>query len=170
MALAAGNAFLPLSASPPTRVPLGRRVRNLILVWLGFSLLVGPASMPPETGVIGVISGVIAGVILLVPMAVVLGLIGGLWKETLVGGLWGLIIGLGASLVGGQAEVVRGASTCLIAGALAGATLPLMLDGLKKSLAVLAGLGVHHIRSPFSASRSIPSARTGGVSCTGSCG
>src|SRR6516162_5904221 len=82
---------------------LGRRVRNLSLLWLGIGAFVGPASMPPDGGAVGVVSGLIAGLMVMAPLGVALGLMGARWKETLCGGVWGLVLGAAAGWLGGEA-------------------------------------------------------------------
>src|SRR5262249_4991643 len=77
---AMSNATLPSSmpfGDPYAGVPpLGQRVGQGVLVWLAFVVPVGLATMPPNSGVIGVISGLIAGCIVLLPIGAILGAIG----------------------------------------------------------------------------------------------
>ena len=85
------------TAAEPTASPAEtfratlRRMPGMIAVWLGFGVLLGFVS-PAGTGPIGVAAGATAGVIVLTPMGVMLALLGGRWRETLAGGLLGLLI------------------------------------------------------------------------------
>ena len=126
------------TAAPPTS--LGRRVWNMSLVWLGFAAFVGPASMPPGGGAVGLVSGLIAGVIVLAPLGAALGLIGGGWKATLCGGAVGLAAGAAAGWLGGEASVLTRAATGLIAGGIAGATLLRLFRLFLRPLLALAAL------------------------------
>ena len=114
-------------ASPPG---LGKRVRAMAGVWLLFGVVVGAGSQPTEGGMLGVVAGIIAGVLVLPWLGVVLGLMGGRARETLLGGLPALLVGAAAGLAVGQADVVRWAGACLVFGGLAGATFPALCRGL----------------------------------------
>jgi hypothetical protein len=108
------------------------------LVWLGFALYVGATSMLPGADVIGLVSGAIAGVIVLVPIGVVLGLLGGRWKETCIGGVSGLTIGGLAGLLTGQANALLVANTGLVGGALLGATFSTLFHRVRAVVLALA--------------------------------
>src|SRR5262245_55508697 len=98
------NATLPAnmpSGDPYAGVPpLGQRVGQGVLVWLAFVLPVGLATMPPNSGAIGFISGVIAGCIVLLPVGAVVGAMGATWRFSLAGGVVGGLAGLAAFLAG----------------------------------------------------------------------
>jgi hypothetical protein len=74
------------SKAEPT---LGKRVRNVVLVWLLFGVVVGAGSGPPDSGVLGLVSGMIAGMMVLPFLGAVLGLLGGHAKEALLGAACG---------------------------------------------------------------------------------
>src|SRR5262249_25357369 len=116
-----------LSVPPPLTPPrgsLGKRVRNMTLLWLAFGALVGAGSMPPEAGTIGLLSGAIAGMLLLPFLGSVLGLMGGQCLETLAGALWGLMVGAAAAALTADADLLLKAALGLLVGGLAGATFP----------------------------------------------
>jgi hypothetical protein len=95
----------------------------MVLVWLLLGVVVGAGSGPPGDGVIGVVAGVIAGVMILPLVGAALGLMGGRAREALFGAVLGVLAG---ALVGlaGEGAILPKVSTCLVAGALAGATFP----------------------------------------------
>jgi hypothetical protein len=98
----------------------------MVLVWLLLGVLMGPGTRPAEEGIIGAIAGAIAGVMLLPWLGIVLALMGGRPRETLVGGLWGFLVGAATAVALGQGGVLSRASAGLVAGGLTGATfLPL---------------------------------------------
>jgi hypothetical protein len=107
-----------------TRPGLGKRLRAMVGVWLLFGVVVGAVSQPARAGMLGVVAGIIAGVLVLPWLGLVLGLLGGRACETLVGGLWALLVGAVTGLAAGEADVLRQASACLVAGGLTGATFP----------------------------------------------
>jgi len=111
-----------LAVGLPTQPGLARRMRNMVLVWLFFGVLVGPGSAPPNSGVIGVISGVIAGMLLLPFLGAALGLMGGRAREALLGGVCGLLVGTAMGL--GEGAILTKVNPCLIVGGLIGATFP----------------------------------------------
>lgn len=126
---------------------LGRRVRDMSLLWLGFAVTVGPSTAPAEHGVIGLVAGALAGLIILVPVGVLLGLLGAGWKQTLCGALGGLLLGAAIGFLGGHTDAVRRAGTGLLTGALVGATLPAMLYRMRALGQTLAALLVRDARA-----------------------
>jgi hypothetical protein len=94
----------------------------MVLVWLLFGVLMGVGTQPAEAGIISLIAGAIAGVLLLPWLGIVLGLMGGRARETLIGGLWGLLVGAVAAVAFGNEGVLHKASAGLVAGGLTGAT------------------------------------------------
>jgi hypothetical protein len=98
----------------------------MVLVWLLFGVVVGAGSGPAADGVIGVLAGAIAGVLLFPLVGAALGLLGGRAREALLGGACGLLAGVVAGLAGRRA-LLPTVNTCLVAGALVGATLPAYL-------------------------------------------
>jgi hypothetical protein len=101
----------------------GRRVRNMLLLWAAFGLIVGIGSAPGG-GLISTLSGALAGVMVLPWLGLVLGLIGGGPKLTLLGGIWGLIVGALAGALLSEPDLLSRANLSLILGALVGATFP----------------------------------------------
>ena len=92
----------------------------MTLLWALFGIFVGVAIAPPN-GLIGFACNVLAGLIVLTPVGLLLGLLGGRVKPTLVGALVGVLLGLlggGFTLISLSLVV----STGLIFGGLAGAT------------------------------------------------
>jgi hypothetical protein len=98
-----------------------RRVRNMALLWGTFGLIVGMVSARGGD-LIGILSGALAGVLVLPWLGVALGLIGGHPKATLLGSIWGLVVGALAGVLLGEADLLGRATFCLILGALVGAT------------------------------------------------
>jgi hypothetical protein len=68
-----------------------RRMPGMVLVWLGFGVLLGFVA-PSAPGKVAMAAAATAGVIVLTPMGVVLALVGGRWRESLAGGLLGLLV------------------------------------------------------------------------------
>jgi hypothetical protein len=101
---------------------LGKRVRNMTLLWLAFGSLVGAGTAPPGAGAIGILSGAIAGMLVLPLLGTALGLMGGQVRETLAGGLCGLAVGAVAGALGTETPLLFGANFGLLVGGLAGAT------------------------------------------------
>jgi hypothetical protein len=134
--------------SSPLRARFGRRLGAMTLMWLGFALAAGALAMPPGGGAVAVIAGMLAGTIVLVPLGVVLGLVGGRWKETLVGGVGGLLLGLLTALLGGQAAILSQGATGLVAGGLVGATLPGLLRRAWTVLAPRLSRAAHPVGTP----------------------
>jgi len=95
----------------------------MVLVWLCFGALIGPGSAPPDSGVIGTISGIIAGMLLLPFLGAALGLMGGRASESLLGGVCGALLGAALALAS-EGAILPKVNACLIAGGLVGATFP----------------------------------------------
>lgn len=108
--------------------PLGKRVRDMMLVWLLFGIVLGLCSEPARGGTfIGVLSGVIAGLVVMLPLGVLLGLFGGEVKPTVLGGIAAAT--LGACIAAGCAMPNPHfiLSLSLILGGLLGATFSVFL-------------------------------------------
>jgi hypothetical protein len=97
-------------------------VLQMSLLWLGFGIVVGAASALPDGDAIRIVSGIIAGMIVLPVIGALLGLIGGRWRETLIGGGAGLIVALGLGLATGQSALFAVTNVGLVSGAIVGAT------------------------------------------------
>ena len=113
------------------------KVLRMTLLWFGLGIVVGILSAPPERGIVGMVAGAIAGIIVLPFMGVFLGLIGGQWRETLLGGLAGLILSFGIGVASGVPELRPVANVGLVGGALVGATFFSYVSYLRKALAAL---------------------------------
>jgi hypothetical protein len=116
---------------------LGKRVRNMTLLWLGFGALVGAGTAPPGAGTIGILSGAIAGMLVLPLLGTALGLMGGQLRETLAGGLCGLAVGTAVAALRTEAPWQFGADFGLLVGGLAGATFPGLCLLLRRQLSWL---------------------------------
>src|SRR5262245_49861425 len=92
------NSSRPLSGFCLRRSGLGRRVRDMALLWLGLGGLVGACTTPPGAGLIGVLAFSLAGMIVLPVLGLALGLLGGRVTDTLLGAGFGGMIGALAAL------------------------------------------------------------------------
>src|SRR5215831_8574991 len=72
---------------------------QMSLLWLGFGIVVGAVSALPDGDVVRIISGIIAGMIVFPVIGALLGVMGGRWRETLVGGVAGLIFAGGLGII-----------------------------------------------------------------------
>ena len=113
------------------------KVVSMTVLWVGFGIMVGIFSSPPDGGVIRMISGAVAGVIIFPFIGVFLGLIGGQWQPTLAGGVAGLILSLSLGLASGIPELLPTANVGLVSGALVGATFFSYVGIVRKGLAAL---------------------------------
>jgi hypothetical protein len=75
--------------------------------------------------------------IVCLPFGVFLGLIGGQWRESLVGGVAGLTLGVGVGVASGVSELMAAGNVGLVGGALVGATIFTYLGYAWKALAAL---------------------------------
>ncbi len=105
-----------------------KRVRDMAILWSVFGAVCGAA---PELGrggnLIGIVSGMIAGIIVTPLLGVVLALFGGQVKMTLLGGLWGAIIGASTGFLGGAVSSSLTLNFGLLVGGMAGGTFPQVL-------------------------------------------
>lgn len=67
------------------------RVPGMVAVWGLFGVVVGVLAAP-GSGPIALAAGITAGLIVMVPFGILLALGGGKWKDSLVGGLLGLVV------------------------------------------------------------------------------
>jgi hypothetical protein len=81
---------------------------------------------------VALVANIIAGMLLLPPLGLVLGLIGGRWNESLLGGLLGLTCGMAGRLVLPGMGVTSLASFGLLFGGMMGATLPLIFRLIRR--------------------------------------
>jgi hypothetical protein len=121
---AARSALSPLSASTLRSPGLGRRIKDMMLLWAGFGVVVGAVTAPGR-GWIDLAAGVTAGLLVLVPAGLALALVGGRAAPALLGGAggaaFGAVLGTFAALGGCQPLAVG-----LVAGAILGATLSMV--------------------------------------------
>ncbi len=97
-----------------------RRMPGMVAVWAGFGVVSGVLTAP-SVGPIAVAAGVTAGLIVLVPFGAVLALAGGRWRDSLVGGVFGLVLApLAAGL--GVASGTSLVPVALVFGGIVGAT------------------------------------------------
>jgi hypothetical protein len=114
--------------SPPHRSQLVKRVRDMALLWALFGALCGACPHLASGGnIIGILSSAIAGVIVTPVLGVLIALLGGQLKPTLLGGIWGAMIGVLAGFVGGAANAPLTADFGLLVGGMAGGTFPQVL-------------------------------------------
>jgi hypothetical protein len=97
-----------------------RHARNMMLLWLAFGVVVGACITPPGGGWIGLVSYALAGMIMLPPVGLLFGMIGARWRESLICGVLGLLLGALAGLAGGQVGIASAFG--LIFGGFVGAT------------------------------------------------
>jgi hypothetical protein len=116
---------------------MGVNVLRMTLLWLAFGPVVGVLSSPLEEGFTRMVAGVIAGVIVCVPFGVLLGLIGGQWRESLVGGMAGLTLGLSVGMASGFSQLMAAGNVGLVGGAMVGATVFTYLDYAWKAVAAV---------------------------------
>jgi hypothetical protein len=108
-------------------------------LWANFGVIVGLATAPPHSDAIGALAGVVAGLIVLVPLGAFLGALGGHLSLAAWGGVCGTGMGVGTAALAGSAAM-RVAPVTLIAGAAAGATLPLALARVRNLFHLFAGV------------------------------
>ena len=101
-----------------------RQIASMVLLWLGLGALVGSLSAPPDGGMVGFVAGALAGMIVLPILGAVFGLLGGRWRETLLGAACGLTSAILIAFLGGSTTMVPNVSLYLLLGAFAGATVP----------------------------------------------
>jgi hypothetical protein len=98
----------------------GGRVLATTLLWSVFGLIVGGLMAPP--GTIGLVANGVAGVIVLTPLGMLVGLLGGRWKETLLCGLIGISVGAMRGAWGDADGAAFSAAVGLVCGGIVGAT------------------------------------------------
>ena len=113
------------------------KVVCMTLLWLSFGVVVGILAAPPERGIVGMLAGAIAGMIVFPFLGAFLGLIGGQWRETLLGGISGLILGFTLGVASGVPDLQPVANLGIVGGALVGATFFSYLGYVRKGLALL---------------------------------
>jgi hypothetical protein len=119
-----GPSNLPLFPQAQPRLSLGRRIRDMILLWVVLGAVTGAASAPVGSGPGGIVFGIIGGILVLPWLGAVLGLIGARCPETIFGAVCGATIGTVGGVFSGPAVLCNPAGLCLILGGLVGATFP----------------------------------------------
>jgi hypothetical protein len=94
----------------------------MTLLWTLFGAIFGAGNTPAAGGTIGLVSFAIAGIIVLAPIGAALGLVGGQWKEALMGGVVGLAVGATVGVLGEEGDLLFRANFGLITGGITGAT------------------------------------------------
>ena len=104
----------------PLRAVL-QRLMTMGLAWMLMGLLLGMVA-GRGSGLIGFVAALTAGAVVLTPVGLLLGLIGARASESLIGGILGLAVGVGAALLLGQPNPRDLAAAGLTTGAVIGAT------------------------------------------------
>jgi hypothetical protein len=122
----AGQAVSSLS---PLRL-LVKRVLGMMALWTLFGLIVGSTSLGGN--IIGILSGAMAGAIVLPWLGMILGLMGGPAKDSLVGGVTGALVAVIYSFL--RAGVIDSytVNICLIIGGIMGANFAFLLAFRKR--------------------------------------
>jgi hypothetical protein len=92
-------------------------------VWATLGAVIGTSVGIQGGGLNGAILAMMAGMVELAVLGVAFAIAGGTPEETMLGGVAGLLLGLAACAVGGQAPVVLVTNFGLLVGAILGATL-----------------------------------------------
>lgn len=118
-------AQLSLSPAEPVRLPsLGWRVLHMAALWSFFGVVMGVGTGLFEGGWINVAAHVTAALLVLPLLGVILGLLGGPWREPFVGGVTGCLMGLNAGMLLEGLNPIQTGYACLLVGGLVGATFP----------------------------------------------
>jgi hypothetical protein len=114
--------------APSSLRTLARRFRDMVILWAVFGAVCGACpSLARGANAIGVLSDALAGVIVTPFLGVFIALLGGQVKTTVLGGIWGAMIGGLAGLVPGAANVGFAVAIGLLVGGMAGGTFPQVL-------------------------------------------
>jgi len=106
------------------RSGMGQRLRSMTAAWAVLGLVVGAHGgwrIAPEP--LTLISHMIAGLMVFSALGLVLGLVSGRARHSLVGGACGVLVGVVCGPLPGQGSLGESVDLCLVMGALAGATL-----------------------------------------------
>jgi hypothetical protein len=118
------NAPTTFAFSFPTPRELIRRMLAMAALWLLFGMVAGCILMPDS--VISLLSGAIAGAIVLPWLGLILGMLGGTVRQSLVGGLTGLLVAMFAAILSGSGFQPYNLDLCLIIGGIVGANFSLL--------------------------------------------
>jgi hypothetical protein len=100
----------------------------MAILWTLFGAVAGASHYLVLGGdIIAVVSGAIAGVLVVPVLGVILALLGGQVKPTLLGGIWGAAMGVLAGFVAGPPNAPFSPDFGLLVGGMAGATFPQLL-------------------------------------------
>jgi len=108
----------------------------MALLWTLFGALFGAGITPPGLGTVGAVSFAIAGIIVLAPIGIVLGFLGGQWKDTLLGGAVGLAAGAIVGVLASEGDLLHQANFGLLLGSLVGATCPALCRTMLRLLPI----------------------------------
>lgn len=110
-------------------------VLQMSLLWLVFGVIVGAGTALPDGDAVRIVAGIIAGMIILPVIGAFLGLIGGRWRETLVGGIAGFLLAGSIGLATAQANLFPLANVGLVGGAIVGGTFLSFLNHFRRAFA-----------------------------------
>jgi hypothetical protein len=96
----------------------------MVLLWLAFGAVVGALSAPAGQGSVGLLAGACAGLVALPWLGLMLAVIGGRCRDTILGAMWGTACGFIGGAASKATSVPTAMCVCLIIGGLAGATFP----------------------------------------------
>ena len=116
------------------------RARKMMLAWLAVGAAVGIGTAGHSGNAIAIISGLLAGVIVMLPVGVLLALLGGAAKETLIGALLGAVMGAAIGALNDHTQMMAAANVGLLGGAWVGATFVGMYRRFKQARAMLGKL------------------------------
>ena len=119
-----------------------RRMASMTAAWLFLGTVIGiHIGWRLNAGPVAIVSHVIAGWIVFSFAGVAISLLGGRWKESLLGALCGTLVGLVAELWNWAAPPGAAFNQCLVVGAIVGATFrPWVTLALKILLGIKSGL------------------------------
>jgi hypothetical protein len=103
----------------------------MAILWAFIGAVAGAApGLSHGDGVIRILSDAIAGVIITPILGVLIALLGGHVKPTLLGGIWGATTGVLAGFVAGRTSAPFTLDFGLLVGAMAGGTFPQLLRSM----------------------------------------
>jgi hypothetical protein len=108
----------------------------MALLWTAFGAVFGAGITPPGLGTVGAVSFAIAGIIVLAPIGIVLGFLGGQWKDTLLGGAVGMTAGAIVGVLASEGDLLYQANFGLLLGSLVSATCPALCRQMLRLLPI----------------------------------
>ncbi len=116
------RSFISGLDAPVAAPPLLRRVLHMTALWTFFGAVMGLGMGLMEGGWIGVAAHVFAGLMIMPLIGLIVGLVGGPWREAFLGAVSGAALGLAAGQLLGSPNPVQIGYACLLVGGLVGAT------------------------------------------------